>query len=234
MECGTARAIELPKQTRGAEIRAASFDKGDNSIEIVWTSGATVRRRSYRGEVYDEQLIVTPEAVNLERLNAGAAPFLNSHSAYDLSTVIGTVVAGSARIENGQGVARVKLSSAPSDANVVHKIKKGIIRSVSTGYTVDRAEVVERSGDAPLLARHEVDTARIERRRYWRRCRCTYPQRSDDVPVHDRLGNAQPAAGSVLWRAVRPRCGRAMKIGTRSGRASWRPHALFPSRADAA
>jgi hypothetical protein len=59
-------------------------------------------------------------------------------------------VANSARIENGQGVARVKLSNAPGDANITHKIKEGIIRSVSTGYTVDRVEVMERSGDIPL------------------------------------------------------------------------------------
>ncbi|MGJ0504650.1 MAG: HK97 family phage prohead protease [Methylocystis sp.] len=95
-------------------------------------------------------MLVTLEAVNLERLNGGAAPFLNSHAAYDLSTVIGTVVAGSARIANGQGTARVKLSSAPSDADVVHKIKEGVIRSVSTGYSIDRVEVMERSGDVPL------------------------------------------------------------------------------------
>jgi hypothetical protein len=150
MECSTVRAIELPKQTRGAEVRAASFDKGDNSVEVVFTSGAIVRRRNWRGEVYDEELIVTPDAVNLERLNGGSAPFLNSHAAYDLSTIIGTVVAGSAHVANGQGLARVKLSSAPSDADVVHKIKEGVIRSVSTGYTLDRVEVVERSGDPPL------------------------------------------------------------------------------------
>ncbi|MGJ0502294.1 MAG: hypothetical protein ACR65X_00835 [Methylocystis sp.] len=95
-------------------------------------------------------MLVTPDAVNMERLNGGSAPFLNSHSAYDLSTVIGTVVANSARIEKGQGVARVKLSSAPGDAEVVHKIKEGVIRSVSTGYSIDRVEVMERSGDVPL------------------------------------------------------------------------------------
>lgn len=144
------KAIELPKQTRGAEVRAASFDKTDNSVEVVWTTGSVVRRRNFRGEVYDEELIIDDDAVNLERLNGGSAPFLNSHAAYDLSTVIGTVVAGSAHIANGKGVARVKLSSAPSDADIVHKIKEGVICNVSCAYTVDRVEVMERSGDAPL------------------------------------------------------------------------------------
>ena len=142
--------IELPKQTRGAEVRASSFSEADNTVEVIWTTGSVVRRRNFRGEAYDEELIVTPDAVNMERLNGGAAPFLNSHSAYDLSTVIGTVIANSAHIANGQGVARVKLSSAPSDANVVHKIKEGVIRSVSVGYTVDRVEVTERSDNVPL------------------------------------------------------------------------------------
>jgi phage head maturation protease len=150
MGCGTVNCIELPKQTRGAEIRASSFSEADNTVEVIWATGSVVRRRNIRGEVCDEELIVTPDAVNMERLNGGAAPFLNSHAAYDLSTVIGTVVAGSARIANGQETARVKLSSAPGDADVVQKIKEGVIRSVSTGYSIDRVEVVERSGDVPL------------------------------------------------------------------------------------
>jgi hypothetical protein len=144
------KPIELPKQYRDAGLRASSFDDRDNTIEVVWTTGATVRRRSWRDGPYDEELIVTAEAVDLSRLNSGAAPFLNAHADWSLSDVIGSVVAGSARIDGGQGFARVKLSTAPADADVVAKIKESVIRNISCGYTVDRVEVVERDGEVPL------------------------------------------------------------------------------------
>lgn len=136
------RTIELPRMARGAEMRAASYNETDNTIDVVWTTGATVRRRSWIEGPYDEELIVTSQAVRLDRLNAGA-PLLNTHSDWDLNDVIGSVVSGSARISGGIGVATVKLSSAPGDADIVQKIRDGIIRNISVGYMVHRVEKIE-------------------------------------------------------------------------------------------
>lgn len=136
------KMIALPCQSRGAEMRAASFNSDDNTIECVFTTGATVRRRSWTDGLYDEELIVTAQSVRLDRLNAGA-PFLNTHNDWDLSDVLGSVVPGSARIEKGLGLARVKLSSAPGDADNVQKIKDGIVRTVSVGYVIHRVEKTE-------------------------------------------------------------------------------------------
>lgn len=144
------RIIEIPRQARGAELRAASFDEKDNSIELCFTTGATVRRRSWSDGPFDEELIVTPEAVRLDRLNAGA-PFLNTHSDWSLEDVIGSVVPGTARIEGGKGFARVQLSAAPADADNVAKIRDGIIRNVSVGYAIHRVEKIEASeGTVPV------------------------------------------------------------------------------------
>lgn len=144
------RIIEIPRQARGAELRAASFDAKDNSIELCFTTGATVRRRSWSDGPFDEELIVTPEAVRLDRLNAGA-PFLNTHSDWSLEDVIGSVVPGTARIEGGKGFARVQLSAAPADADNVAKIRDGIIRNVSVGYAIHRVEKIEASeGTVPV------------------------------------------------------------------------------------
>lgn len=141
--------IELPRVTRGAELRAASFNEADNSIECCWTTGATVRRMSWRDGAYDEELIVSPNAVRLERLNAGA-PLLNTHSEWSLSDVLGAVVPGTARIEKGLGFARVALSKAPGDADIVQKIKDGIIRNISVGYIRHRIEKIEKDGETPI------------------------------------------------------------------------------------
>lgn len=144
------RTIELPRQARAAELRAASFNEADNTIDVIWTTGATVRRASWRDGVYDEELIVSKAAVRLDRLNAGA-PFLNTHSDWDLSDVIGSVVPGSARIANGVGVATIKLSRAPGDADNVQKIRDGIIRNISVGYAMHRIEKTEADdGSVPL------------------------------------------------------------------------------------
>jgi len=141
--------INLPPATRDAELRAASFNEADNTIEVCWTTGATVRRMSWRDGAYDEELIVSPNAVRLERLNAGA-PLLNTHSQWDLKDVIGAVVPGTARIEKGQGFARVALSKAPGDADIVQKIRDGIIRNISVGYIRHQIEKIEKDDETPI------------------------------------------------------------------------------------
>lgn len=144
------RTIELPRQSRAAEVRAASFDEADNSIEVCFTTGATVRRATWRDGVFDEELIVTPEAVRLDRLNAGA-PFLNTHADWSLEDVIGSVAQGTARIEGGKGYARIRLSGAECDKDNVEKIRSGIIRNVSVGYQLHRVEKIEGAeGTVPL------------------------------------------------------------------------------------
>lgn len=117
------------KLTRAAEMRPASFDEAQNTVEVVWTTGAAVRRYDWRsGRYYQEILEVSPKAVRLDHLNAGA-PLLDTHDDSALAQVVGAVVPGSAKIADGVGIARVKLSSAAADADIVSKIRDGIIRT---------------------------------------------------------------------------------------------------------
>ena len=129
------------KQIRAASMRPSSFNENDNTIEVVWTTGASVRRYDHRrGVTFDEVLSVAPGHVRLDRLNAGA-PLLDAHDDRRLAAVIGSVVPGSARIEGGVGIACVKLSSAAADADLVQKIRDGIIRSISVGYAIHRWQI---------------------------------------------------------------------------------------------
>lgn len=143
------QVIQLPPMLRSAELRASSFEEKDNTIECCWTTGATVRRVSWVDGAYDEELVVSANAVRLERLNAGA-PMLNTHAQWDLSAVIGSVMPGSARIEAGKGLARVQLSRAPGDADIVQKIRDGIVRNISVGYIRHKIEKIEKNGETPL------------------------------------------------------------------------------------
>ncbi|BCP53789.1 hypothetical protein K32_24060 [Kaistia sp. 32K] len=142
--------IALPRQARAAQVRAQSFDDTDNTIEVVWTTGAQVQRYSWRDGPYIEELQVDEASVRLGRLNAGAA-FLDTHDSWELAAVIGAVVPGTARIENGQGLARIKLSSAAGDADTVQKIRDGIIRNISVGYAIHRVQKNEADdGSVPV------------------------------------------------------------------------------------
>lgn len=148
------KIVRLPPSRREAQIRSGSYDADSNTIEIIWTTGATVRRVCWLdGEEYDEVLSLAPGAVRLERLNAGA-PFVDTHATYSLSNIIGSVVPETARIEDGRGIATVLLSRAPGVADTVQKIREGVIRNTSVGYWTHRIEKTE--PDDTRVARWEV------------------------------------------------------------------------------
>ena len=135
--------IELPALSREAHLRAETVNEAARTVEIVWTSGATVRRNRLFQDAIDEELSVAPDAVRLERLNAGA-PFLNTHRAGSLESVLGVVEAGSARIENGLGTATIRFSERAEVEPVFRDIAAGIIRNVSVGYRVHRYDIEKR------------------------------------------------------------------------------------------
>lgn len=141
--------IQLPKLIREAEVRAASFDEAANTIDVVFTTGATGRRVSWSDGEFDEELVVNKKSVRLDRLNNGA-PFLDTHSKWSLSDVLGSVVRGSARIEGNTGVAKVLLSKAADVVDRVAKIKEGVVSNISVGYRIHAVEKKERAGQTPL------------------------------------------------------------------------------------
>lgn len=145
--------IRLPAFHMDAQLRSASFDEEKNTIDVVFTTGATVRRYSWIDGPYDEVLACGPENVRLDRLNSGA-PFLNTHDSYDLSKVLGAVVRGTAKMQGGKGFATIQLSRAEVDAPIVQKIRDGVISNISAGYRVHR--VVKTEGDENAVPTWDV------------------------------------------------------------------------------
>ncbi|MCA3584652.1 MAG: peptidase U37 [Methylocystis sp.] len=145
------RNIDLPPLTRAADLLPASIDAAERTIDVVWSTGARVRRNPFFGDPFDEELAMDPRAVRLDRLNAGA-PLLKVHDASVLDSVIGSVVPGSARIENGRGIARVRFSDRTEVEPLWKDVEAGHIRAVSIGYQVHRFEVTKQAG-APELWR---------------------------------------------------------------------------------
>jgi phage head maturation protease len=133
------RSADSPIIHRSADLSPSSFDPTDNSLEVIWTTGAPVQRVGFFMGPFIETLEVSAAALRLGRLDAGAA-VLDSHDMYELSAAIGSVVPGSVRIANGQGTARIRLADTPDVADTVAKIRAGHLRNVSVGYLVHTYE----------------------------------------------------------------------------------------------
>ena len=82
---------DMPVQTRAATLVPSTFRESDNSLEVIWTTGA--RRRAYdwyNDQVYEEELAVTPEAVDMTRFEAGTVQVIDSHKTYSgVSAILG-------------------------------------------------------------------------------------------------------------------------------------------------
>jgi phage head maturation protease len=143
----TQKNLMLPRLAREVDLRAETADTEKRTVEVIWTTGARVRRRRFFAEDVDEELVVEPGAVRLERLNSGA-PFLDAHNAFELDGIIGVVEPGSARIVDGRGVATVRFSERAEA--IFRDIQDGIIRQVSVGYQVHKYEVEKRDGEPEL------------------------------------------------------------------------------------
>lgn len=142
------RAISLV--TRDLSIRSESFSEAENTVEVVFTTGARGTRFDWRRwEMIEEELSTDASAVRLERINAGG-PVLNTHASYELEDQLGVVVPGSARMEGGEGIATIRFSRRPSIAPIVQDIRDGIIRNLSVGYRVHEYEVTEREGERAI------------------------------------------------------------------------------------
>ena len=141
--------IELPAMRRAAELAPGSADEENRIVEVIWSTGARIRRVPFFGEAHDEELSLDPAHVRLDRLYVGA-PFLRVHELRDLDAVIGSVVPESARIEDGRGIAIIRMSEREDVEDVWNDIRAGHLRAVSIGYQVHRYEVSKADGGREL------------------------------------------------------------------------------------
>jgi len=143
--------IDLPLQTRAdVRLQAETIDAEARTVEVVWSTGTTVRRRDlWTGKRYDEVLSLDPRHVDLSRLNNGA-PLLNAHGAFDLANIIGVVERAWIERSNDsyEGRATVRFSAREDVEPLWQDVRAGIIRNVSVGYTVRAYEVTD--GDVPV------------------------------------------------------------------------------------
>lgn len=142
------KRVDLPMQTRFANVAPTTLDVEKRTVDLVWSTGAKVRRFDYwEGRYYDEELSLDPSHVDLTRLNGGAN-LLNAHGQYDLNQVLGVVER--AWLEKGEGLATVRFSARADVEPIWQDVKGGIIRNVSVGYWVRKYEIVREDGQVDI------------------------------------------------------------------------------------
>jgi HK97 family phage prohead protease len=143
-------AAKAPPFTFAAQFRAETADKAARTVEIVLHTGAPVQRVNWwSGDEYEMQLVMTPEAADLGRMNAGAN-LLNSHDASSLNGILGSFVDGSVKFTDGQLVGRAKFSHRAGVQDIIQDVADGIIRHASIGFRIKSRTITERE-NAPDL-----------------------------------------------------------------------------------
>ncbi|MDO8421560.1 MAG: hypothetical protein Q7S99_05310 [Parvibaculum sp.] len=144
-------ALQIPVIRRAASVMPASIDVAAREIDVTWTTGSRVQRYDWYDGDYLEELSLDDGAADLTRLNNGA-PLLDTHMTYSLEHVLGVVVEGSARIENGEGVARVRFASDDADVEKIwNKVRQGVVRNISVGYLISEVSEIRQPGAMTIL-----------------------------------------------------------------------------------
>lgn len=122
----------------------ASYDAAAGTVEVVWSTGAAVRRFDWwSGEYYLEELDMA--GADLARLQQGG-PVLMDHWA-SVSDLVGSVMPNSVRVEGNRGLARVRFDRSSEEGQKVEaKVAGGHLRHVSIGYRVTTWEKIEAQG----------------------------------------------------------------------------------------
>lgn len=132
---------------RRAELAPATADREARTVDVVWSTGAPVRRRDLNGS-YLERLSLDPGAVDLSRLIG--ASVLDAHRQTAVRDVLGTV--RDARVDGRQGTASLQFSARPEVEPVWQDVLAGILRHVSVGYTVEEWRESKGNGERMLTA----------------------------------------------------------------------------------
>lgn len=117
--------------TRRASLEPATIDDAARTVDVVWSTGAGVRRRDAAG-VFVERLSLEPAHVDLGQFIGG--PVLNSHRQDGVDDILGVITA--AHVDGRTGHATIRFSERAEA--VWRDIKAGVLRNVSAGYTVEK------------------------------------------------------------------------------------------------
>lgn len=136
-------APEMSRGVRAATTTISSWNEDERTFEFVLATPAPVLRW-YRDldtyERFQAEEVLPIETAVLMSESGRNVPILDSHYAYSISAVVGTCI--EMRRENGQIVAKGRLSSMESCKDVVVGVREGVLNNISAGYAECDFELV--------------------------------------------------------------------------------------------
>jgi len=144
-----ARTVQAVPLDLRAEIGAVNNDA--RTVELTFaTPKADVLRYDWdTGKRFYERLSLDHKHVRMGRLASGAAPLLNTHSAYSLASQIGVV--DKATVDGKRGDATVRFSKRADVEPIYQDVIDKIYQNVSVGYRVFRFEDTGESRDGYVV-----------------------------------------------------------------------------------
>lgn len=133
----SAKSAQIESMYFRAAFSPETLKEETRTVELVWSTGAKVKRSPWFGEPFFEELSMDPKHIRMDRLNSGA-PLLENHNSWSVDSVIGVVER--AWVEKGLGKATVRFSKDPKSDEVFNKVRDGILRNISVGYRVHTFE----------------------------------------------------------------------------------------------
>jgi hypothetical protein len=143
------KTMTMPRGSLHARVAPETYDEEARTVDVIWSTGADVRRTPFFGDTFVERLRMDEDAVDMSRLQSGKAPVLRDHDQFSIDSVIGVV--RSASIKDGVGHATVEFSQRASLSEMLDDLRAGILGQVSVGYSVEAYVRTERDGEPDLL-----------------------------------------------------------------------------------
>jgi hypothetical protein len=145
------RTVQLGPMSVRADLGPRSINDESRTVDLIITTTAGVRRRDWSsGKEFLEVLSMDPAHIRLDRINGGA-PLLDSHSAWSVADILGTVVPGSVSLTKKAMLGTVRFSKRAAVEPIWQDVKDGIVRDVSVGYRVYayEAQASKRENELP-------------------------------------------------------------------------------------
>jgi phage head maturation protease len=117
-----------------------SYNKNDHTVEAVISMGSPVER-AYGTEV----LRISPQAVDLSRIEQGGIPLLDHHSQSGIDSILGRLT--DCWFDRGALVGRFKFAQTKQGRKAEGMVSRGELSGISAGYRVDKWQITDADGD---------------------------------------------------------------------------------------
>lgn len=184
---------EIGRLWARADVVPESINEEARTVEVVWTTGARVKRYSWFDGPWYEELSTDPAHVRMARLASGRAPVLLQHNSYNPNAHQGVVEKATIQPKEGRATLRFLKDDVDAD-KTWNKIRQRVLTSVSVGYDVHKMEKIE-GGDETIPVYRAVD---------WEPYEISPVSMPADPDAHIRSEDGHRVRCQIITRGVEP------------------------------